>query len=347
MKYLITIILILILNQIHAQEIFDNEKYVPGLENYKSIEFSFHNELEDIKLYGNLLKPKNEKIEKIVIIVPGSGLDTRHSHYLLTENLLKNNIAVFRYDERGVNRSEGNNSNVGYGISQMTNDLMAAIKTLESEYNHSDIKIGLIGHSQGGMSAINIISRNADIDFLVQWAVPVQKHGEFLKYQIQTGVNTFDNELKFDTNEEKLKIISVVQEIVSNNLAMEDLELSKKLRKETRKYDYKRKNFDRFRFWSFPSRKDLLRQNNEETYKNLKIPMLYIIGSKDIFVDPEANINFLKSLNNENIKTMKIENLNHYLTSEKINPRNIQMSVTFYEMDDKALNTITSWILEQ
>ncbi len=50
-------------------------------------------------------------------------MDSRHSHYLLTQELLKNNIAVFRYDERGVGKSDGKFSTVTYGISKITNDL--------------------------------------------------------------------------------------------------------------------------------------------------------------------------------------------------------------------------------
>ncbi|MGY5848560.1 alpha/beta hydrolase [Salegentibacter sp. HM20] len=347
MKYLITVTLILILHQIQAQEFFDYEKEIPNIKNYSNQEINFKNELENITLSGTLLEPQNTYFNKLVIIVPGSGLDTRHSHYLLTENLLKNNIAVFRYDERGVNKSEGNNSNVNYGVTQITNDLMAAIQVLESKYNNSDVKIGLIGHSQGGMAAINTIQGNANIDFLVQWAVPVQKHGEFLKYQIQTGANTFDRELIFDSNKEKFEIIYIVQDVISKNPEMDDIKLSKTLKKATRKHGYKRENYDRFTFWTFPSRKDLLRQNNEKTYENLDVPMLYIIGSKDIFVDPKANIDFLNSLNNNIIETLQLENLNHYLTSEDIDPGNLKMSSSYYEIDQKALNQITSWIIAQ
>ncbi len=345
-QYLILIVAFLNFSS-YAQEIFEYESRIPTVEKYQSKEISFENELEGIKLSGTLIEPDNEEYQKVIIIVPGSGLDTRHSHYLLSENLLKNNIAVFRYDERGVNKSEGSNSNVSYGVTKITNDLIAAITKIKSNYENSEIKIGLIGHSQGGLSTINAVKTNADIDFLVQWATPVQKYGEFLKYQIRTGVNTFDKELIFDDLEEKIEIISIVQDVISENPGMDDLKLSKELKKVTRKHGYKRKNYDRYTLWTFPSRKDLLRQNNEITYKELKIPMLYIIGSEDIFVDPRTNVGFLESLQNDNIQIIELQELNHFLSKEKMVPNELNMSKTLYEMDQEALDSITNWILER
>ncbi len=345
-QYLILIVAFLNFSS-YAQEIFEYESRIPTVEKYQSKEISFENALEGIKLSGTLIEPDNEEYQKVIIIVPGSGLDTRHSHYLLSENLLKNNIAVFRYDERGVNKSEGSNSNVSYGVTKITNDLIAAITKIKSNYENSEIKIGLIGHSQGGLSTINAVKTNADIDFLVQWATPVQKYGEFLKYQIRTGVNTFDKELIFDDLEEKIEIISIVQDVISENPGMDDLKLSKELKKVTRKHGYKRKNYDRYTLWTFPSRKDLLRQNNEITYKELKIPMLYIIGSEDIFVDPRTNVGFLESLQNDNIQIIELQELNHFLSKEKMVPNELNMSKTLYEMDQEALDSITNWILER
>ena len=47
------------------------------------------------------------------------------------------------------------------------------------------------------MATAGALKNGANIDFLVQWSAPTQKHAEFLKYQIKTGVNNFDDELIF------------------------------------------------------------------------------------------------------------------------------------------------------
>lgn len=331
---------------VSGQKIFDYEREINNKENYNFQEIEFENTTEEITLLGTLITPKTE-FDKVVIIVPGSSLDTRYSHYLLAQKLLENKVAVFRYDERGTGESGGRNKNYLYGIINITNDLIAAIETLQSEDKLKNKSFGLIGHSQGGMATIGAVQKGAKIDFLVQWSTPVQKHGEFFKYQIKTGINTFDNELKYDNIEKKIEIISIVQQVVEQNLELDDLDLSKKINKAARKHGYKRRNYDRFQFWTFQNMKDILRQNYEPTYKNTKIPILYIIGSKDKFVDPIANTSLLKSFQNDLIKIQIMDNLNHYLTNKKIVPSEVEMSTAFYQMDKKALDKIIRFITKK
>ncbi|WP_405199308.1 alpha/beta hydrolase family protein [Christiangramia sp. LLG6405-1] len=328
--------------QKNTGNIFSYEKEIAESENYEQVEITFRNHIEDINLYGTLIKPSKTKFEKMIIIVPGSGLDTRNNHFLLTEYFLSKNIAVFRYDERGVNMSEGNNSNVTYGVTEMTEDLISSVEVLNEKFKDKNIKLGLLGHSLGGLATINAVKKIPEIDFIVQWAVPIQNYGEFFKYQIRTGVDTFESELIFEDKEKKIEIISAIQDVVSKNPELDDLKLSKKLKKVTRKHGYKRKNYDRFTVWTFPSRKDLFRQNNEATYQNLTIPMLYIIGSDDKFVDPRSNTELLKNFNNKMISTSIMSGLNHYLTDQEI--EHYQMSKSLYNIDKKAVNTIIDWI---
>lgn len=166
-----------------AQEIFDYEHRIPNEENYTATEigFSVPHKKTDINLSGTLLQPK-EAFDKIIIIVPGSSPDTRHSHYLLTEAFLKNNIAVYRYDERGLGKSGGNYNKANYSITDMGSELAACFTVLKAQY--AGKSIGFLGHSQGGMVTMEAFTNSATPDFLVQWAAPAQKHGAFLKYQL-------------------------------------------------------------------------------------------------------------------------------------------------------------------
>ncbi|MCF8714124.1 alpha/beta hydrolase [Joostella atrarenae] len=327
----------------NAQKVFKYEKEITNKEKYNFHEITFENLKEDIQLSGTLITPKID-FKKVVIIVPGSGLDTRHSHYKLTQALLDKNIAVYRYDERGVGKSEGDNSPVNYGISKITNDLLFSIRALRNDKSVMNKSLGLIGHSQGGMATIGALQQNENVDFLVQWAAPVQKNGEFLKYQMRTGVNRFDDELIYDDLNKKIEIFTVAQKVVRKNVNDDDLTLSKKIKKETKKHGFKRSNYTRFPLWTFPSMKDLLRQDYESTYKNAKIPILYIIGAEDNFVDPKANSELLASFNNPHIKVEVLKNLNHYLTEEKIDHSALEMSSSYYKIDDVALNEIIQFI---
>ena len=104
----------------NSQNIFTYEKEVDSIENYISTEINIDNTIKKIILSGKLLQPKKE-FNKIVIIVPGSGKDTRHSHFKLSASLLKEGIAVYRFDERGIGKSGGKYSELAKDLSEDLN----------------------------------------------------------------------------------------------------------------------------------------------------------------------------------------------------------------------------------
>ncbi len=305
---------------------------------YSSKEIGFYNENQNIQLYGTLLFP-NEGFDQVIVIVPGSGPDRRDSHPNLSAQFLKNKIAVYRYDERGVGKSEGSHIPAAYGISDITEDLTYAIETLKKDELLQNKSIGILGHSEGGMAAIGAIQSGQEVDFMIQWASPIEKHGEFIKHQIKTGRNTFDQELIYDNIEDKIKIVEVVQQVIKNNLSEDHLTLCKKIKKEAKEAGYTKKNYTRYQFWAPPIITDLIKQNYESTYKNIEIPVLYLIGSNDSFVNPKSNIELLNSFNNPNIETKIFDGLNHYLRPEV----NLKASDPLYEIDMDACHQIIEW----
>lgn len=321
----------------YSQDIFEYEKKIIDIEKYDSTEVEFYQPEEKIKLHGTLICPKKE-FSKVAVIIPGSGKDTRNSHYILTEELLKHSIAVFRYDERGVGESEGNYNTVTYGVSDETNDAFWAISRLKNISIVKGKKIGAIGHSQGGLVSIGAVEKGLNVDFLVQWATPVEKHGAFLKYQLKTGANLQEKNLQFADLETKLKVMGLIHKAVEENKNDSNDVLREKIKSSLAEKGYKKKQFG----WyiSFSAYLDLLKKDYEKTYQNIKIPTLYIIGADDKLVDPIANINLLKSFNNSSIEIKLFNNLNHYLTKGEIKTMNSRL----YEMDSSAMSAIISWI---
>lgn len=202
-KTYLIIIFTLITHFIKAQEIYSYEKQIDSIENYIFTQFETENKNDNVILRGTLVEPKTD-YTKVVIIVPGSGKDTRNSHYKLTAKLLENNIAVYRYDERGCGFSSGNFNTYFYNVNDMISDLKSVYKDLKNNKLLKDKKIGLLGHSLGGMVTISLDDSNLIPDFFIQLASPVQNKGAFLKYQLTTSVNKFENELIYDSLEEKL-----------------------------------------------------------------------------------------------------------------------------------------------
>lgn len=323
-----------------AQDIFSYEKEISNKQNYNFENIHFENPDKKVKvvLNGTLITPKAD-YDKVIIIMPGTGMDTRNSHYKLTEELLNNNIAVFRYDDRGTGSSGGVFSSANYTIPIMAADLVYAYNELKNNTLVKDKKIGFIGHSQGGLVTMSAYNMGIKPDFIVLWSVPVQKHGEFIKHQLITHSKSFDEMFTFQDLEKRLAVVTALHNVVIQNLELDNWKISKKLDKEAKKIGYGKKDYVRFPYLTFVSQKEIVRINFEEHYKNFEIPLLYIIGDKDTFVDPVAETQLLESFANKNITIIKKAGLNHYLTSDKI-----LTTENMYTIDSDGMSNIINWI---
>lgn len=146
---------------------------------YKQAEVTFPNAKAGNVLAGTLTMPADGKASKIVILITGSGPQNRdeelqgmnHRPFLvLSDWLTRNGIAVLRYDDRGIGKSTGNFNAVT--TADLADDAEAAVKYIQSRPELSKLSIGLIGHSEGGVIAPMVASRNTAVKFLCLLAAP-------------------------------------------------------------------------------------------------------------------------------------------------------------------------------
>ena len=332
MKNIVLVLLFLIVTQSYAQTIFSHEREIKNAENYISVDIDFYNTNDNLKLSGTLMTPKS-KYSKIVIILPGSGKDTRNSHYKLTEEFLKSNVAVYRFDERGVGKSQGKFTTA---INGLTYDLAFAIKHLKSLKNLEGKQIGVVGHSLGGMASIvthQIISNpKHQIDFLIQIASPVKSFSDASRYQIKTLPNY---QVK---NKSKKHLIQLLDTLVYITNFNKNSNISDTALRQKGILAIKKKGFELndIKFWSY-THIDLYKHDYEEAYKLLQIPTIYLIGSRDKYVNPISEVNRLQQIKNPQITIKVMNDLNHYLTKGTLESN-------LYEIDDSATKTIMNWI---
>lgn len=324
MKLFVMIFFLLSFFTVSSQNIFDYEKKINPNCNYIHTEINFKNLEDKINLSGTLIEPKAE-YKKIIIIVPGTGKDTRHAHFVMSEKFLQNNIAVYRFDERGIGKSEGAFSTFA---STLTDDLYYCITYLKDKFKSK--KIGILGHSLGGIASIGAYEKNKNIDFLVQMATPVEKEGAFFKYQAKQNISSFYR-IKGKSQDKVIDLLNLFYPIIIEN---DDFKTIRKKAKKVAKENGFNKGF--YQFIS-PAHIDHVKQNHEQTYKNIKIPLLYIIGSNDKFVNPKTETALIKSFKNSNIQIKLIDGLNHYLTTGEYK--------SLYQIDDTAFNEILKFIL--
>ena len=336
MKQTFSLILLMCSFILNSQNIYDYEKEISNKDNYIFSEIDFQNTDENLRISGTLITP-NSDFKKLVIIVPGSGKDSRHSHFLLAEKLLQNGISVYRFDERGIGKSEGQYS---ADATSLTNDLFFAIKNLRENEHFNSKKIGFLGHSLGGMASIGAYEKGANIDFLVQVATPVKKNGAAFIYQLKNGNKGINQLILGENLQEKTELIELIHATIKDNPDLNTDEIFKKLKKIAQKKGFNKKSYQ---LYIRPFLIDIIKKDYEETYKNIKIPVLYIAGSNDHFIDSIDEIQLLDSYNNKNIETVLMDGYYHYLTT--FEPKKLNTSV--YEMDTAAFIKIINWILAE
>lgn len=155
---------------------------------YEVEDVVYPNEADQLSLAGTLSLPKTEGPHPVAILISGSGPQDRdetlmeHKPFLvLADYLTRQGIAVLRYDDRGVGQSTGKFS--GATSLDFSRDVAAGIAYLKTRKDIDPNKIGLIGHSEGGLIAPIVASEDKELAFIVLLAGPGIKCDELLIMQ--------------------------------------------------------------------------------------------------------------------------------------------------------------------
>lgn len=154
---------------------------------YDEEEVTYPGGAADITLAGTLTRPRNGGPFPVVLLITGSGPQNRdeallgHKPFLvLADYLTRRGIAVLRVDDRGVGGSTGAFARAT--TLDFAGDVLAGVAYLKSRADVDKTKIGLIGHSEGGLIAPLAATRSGDIALVVLLAGPGLP-GEEILYQ--------------------------------------------------------------------------------------------------------------------------------------------------------------------
>jgi pimeloyl-ACP methyl ester carboxylesterase len=141
-----------------------------------------------VRLAGTLTLPEGEGPYPAVLLVTGSGPQDRdetllgHKPFLvIADYLTRRGIAVLRLDDRGVGGSTG--SFAAATSDDFARDAAAAVRWLRARPDVADDRVGIVGHSEGGLIAPLVASRTPEVAFVVLLAGPGTPSAELLVAQ--------------------------------------------------------------------------------------------------------------------------------------------------------------------
>ena len=148
-----------------------------GPRPYDTKEVRFPSPKAGIELAGTLSVPSGDGPFPAVVLVSGTGHNTRdesvwgHRVFLvLADALNRAGVAVLRYDKRGVGGSGGDYD--AATTADFADDADAAVAWLRRQSRIDPGHVGVLGHSEGGVIAPMVAARDPHVAFVVTIAGP-------------------------------------------------------------------------------------------------------------------------------------------------------------------------------
>jgi pimeloyl-ACP methyl ester carboxylesterase len=277
-----------------------------------------------------------------------------HKPFLvLADYLTRNGIAVLRYDDRGFGESKGDAHNAT--TENFADDAEAAVNYLKSRNEIDKTKIGLIGHSEGGIVAPMIAAKSDDIAFIVLLAGSAIKGSDLLLLQtelVSKAMGTPDSVLKQkgeinkklynficnidDEQERKAKITEYLKETISKTPEIFEGQTEEQIIPAIIEQT------------NAPWIVYFVRYNPAPTLEKVKCPVLAVNGSKDMQVPSKVNLDAINAALtkgvNTDFKLIEFEELNH-LFQECNTGSPMEYAVIKQTFSPTALEEISNWII--
>ena len=279
---------------------------------YKSEEVTFKNTSDGLTLAGTLTTPEGEGPFNAVVLITGSGAQNRDEEIMghrpfavIADYLSRHGVAVLRYDDRGVGGSQAGPE--GATSLDFSRDAEAAVQYLRGldKFN----RIGVAGHSEGGLIAWILGSRDA-VDFIVSLAGPAVTGAEVLDAQRRALYGAMG--LPQDAIEQNAALFDGLNEIIFKSGTPEEArpEAAQALAMlpAAQRQQILDQLLDPWMFW-------FSKYDPADAVLATKCPILALGGSKDLQVVAEQNLGRLRELKEQNgsldMEIVEFPELNH------------------------------------
>lgn len=278
-----------------------------------------------VRLAGTLTLPKGQGPFPAVVMITGSGAQDRdetifgHKPFaVIADRLTRDGIAVLRVDDRGFAQSTGNFA--AATDDDFAIDAAANVAFLRHRPDIDPARIGLIGHSEGGLVAPKVAARDPRLAFIVLMAGPGVPLGEVLRLQRAK----FMSAAGMAPDQIQTRQALVDRALLATRGAKDDAEARARVRQALKDgggdSSLTDAQVDAFAD-QLGSRwmRDLLDYDPRPTLAKVRRPILALNGSKDLQVPPEQNLPAIRQATraNPDVAVVELPDLNHLFQTAK------------------------------
>ncbi|WP_281637636.1 alpha/beta hydrolase family protein [Flavobacterium marginilacus] len=321
---------------------------------YYTEDVTFENKTDKNVLAGTLSLPSKEGKFPVVILITGSGAQNRdeeilgHKPFLvLADYLTQKGIAVLRFDDRGTAKSTGDYKTAT--TFDFAKDVQAGIDYLKTRKEIDKSKIGLIGHSEGGIIAPIVAGNSKDVNFIVLLAGTGIRGDKLMllqKEKIERLMAVSDGEIQ-----KGQEVFKGVYKIIIDSPAGDPSLKSKvssylTLKVGDKMVDNQIKTLTAQ--ITSPWMIGFLKLDPAVALEKVRCPVLAINGEKDMQVPADVNLEAIQKAlakgGNKNAAVKTLPNLNHLFQECKTGAPE-EYAVIEQTFSPIALEEISKWIL--
>jgi pimeloyl-ACP methyl ester carboxylesterase len=314
---------------------------------YKEEDVSYDNASAKVTLAATLTIPEGKGPFPAVLLITGSGPQDRdeslmgHKPFLvLADYLTRKGIAVLRADDRGVGKSTGTFATST--TADFATDAEAGVAYLASRTEVDKRRIGLIGHSEGGVIAPMVAARNPQVAFIVLLAGTGVPGDQLLIAQVSAiaaaaGAAPEQVAAAADKERELLEMVKAEPD----NAALAERMAGKATEAQV-SIQIKAVTTPWFRYF--------LTYDPATALRKVSCPVLALNGEKDTQVPPQQNLPAIRKALSEggdkHFETVMLPGLNHLFQTARTGALS-EYGTIEETMSPVALEKIATWILAQ
>jgi pimeloyl-ACP methyl ester carboxylesterase len=342
---------------------------LPTAPAYDSEEVAFPGGSEEVELAGTLTLPTRPGPHPAVVLLSGSGAQDRDEgtqplavikpFALLADALTKAGLAVLRYDDRGAGQSTG--EYLTSTVQEHAADGAAALAYLRSRDDIDPSRIGVLGHSEGGLHAAMLAAEDPDIAFVLALATPAVDGVSLVVAQSESIIRASGA-----SEDEVVAAIEFAREVMpvvrdgdpaDTEAAMRDVvgrtwdEQPEEIRAQLgdRAAAIEARVAPQLPVLTSAWYRSLMDYDPTSDWASVHVPVLAVFGGKDVQVLAEQNEPALRAAlergGNEDVETVLLPDANHLFQASETGALQ-EYSSLGTEFTPELLPTIVAWLTE-